>query len=72
MAHVISKRTRLSRRTFLRGMTAAQGSILVGLPPLVSMFNVNGTAYAADTRTNSPVQKRFVFWSPPQPARTMT
>ena len=62
MAHVISKRNRLSRRTFLRGMTAAQAPVLVGLPPLVSMFNFNGTAYAADTKVNAPLQKRFVFW----------
>ena len=61
MAHVINKRTRLSRRTFLRGMTAAQ-PVLVGLPPLVSMFNLNGTAYAADTKANGAIQKRFVFW----------
>jgi hypothetical protein len=62
MAHVISKRTRLSRRTFLRGITAAQAPVLVGLPPLVSMFNGNGTAYAAETKAAAPVQKRFVFW----------
>jgi hypothetical protein len=62
MAHVINKRFRLSRRTFLRGMTAAQAPVLVGLPPLVSMFNLNGTAYAADTKPNGALQKRFVFW----------
>ena len=62
MAHVISKRNRLSRRTFLRGMTASQAPVLIGLPPLVSMFNFNGTAYAAETKAGSPVQKRFVFW----------
>src|SRR4026209_2216463 len=61
MAHVINKRTRLSRRTFLRGMTVAQSG-LGGLPPLVSMFNLNGTAYAADTKMSGAVQKRFVFW----------
>jgi hypothetical protein len=42
-------------------MTAAQ-PVLVGLPPLVSMFNLNGTAYAADTKANGAIQKRFVFW----------
>jgi hypothetical protein len=26
------------------------------------MFNLNGTAYAADTKVNGAVQKRFVFW----------
>jgi hypothetical protein len=62
MAHVISKRNRLSRRTFLRGIGAAQAPILVGLPPLASMFNFNGTAYAADTKAEAPPPKRFVFW----------
>ena len=31
-------------------MTAAQAPVVVGLPPLVSMFNSTGTAYAADTK----------------------
>ena len=62
MAHVISKHARLSRRTLLRGLTAAHAPVLIGLPPLVSMFNLNGTAYAADTKVNGAVQKRFVFW----------
>jgi len=62
MAHVISRRSRLSRRTFLRGITVTQAPVLIGLPPLVSMFNSNGTAYAADTKVNAAVQKRFVFW----------
>lgn len=62
MAHVISKRNRLSRRTFLRGITVSQAPVLIGLPPLASMFNFNGTAYAADTKVTTPLQKRFVFW----------
>ena len=62
MAHVFSKRNRLSRRTFLRGITAAQAPVVIGLPPLVSMFNSNGTAYAAETKVTAPIQKRFVFW----------
>jgi len=62
MAHVISKRNRLSRRTFLRGITVSQAPVLIGLPPLASMFNFNGTAYAADTKITTPLQKRFVFW----------
>ena len=62
MAHVISKRNRLSRRTFLRGITASQAPVLIGLPPLVSMFNSSGTAYAAGTKVNAAIQKRFVFW----------
>src|SRR5688572_29133747 len=62
MSHAVSKRFHLSRRTFLRGITASQASVAVGLPPLVSMFNSNGTAYAAGSKVATPVQKRFVFW----------
>ena len=51
MSQVITKRNRLSRRLFLRGLTAAHASIVVGVPPLVSMFNSTGTAYAAEPRT---------------------
>ena len=47
MANTITKRTRLSRRLFLKGLSAAQSTVVVGLPPLVSMFNSHGTAYAA-------------------------
>jgi hypothetical protein len=57
---------RLSRRAFLKGCTIAQAPVVVGLPPLVSMFNSNGTAYAADTeiagRKEAPVESRFVLW----------
>ena len=37
---------------------------MVGLPPLVSMFNSHGTAYAAAdaNETAMPVEKRFVLW----------
>ncbi len=64
MANIITRRVRLSRRTFLRGVTAAQSSVILGLPPLVSMFNSTGTAYAASTKTNqaAPIAKRFVLW----------
>jgi len=65
MSQVITKRPRLSRRIFLRGLTAAQAPVLVGLPPLVSMFNSHGTAYAADAvpkTAASPIGKRFVIW----------
>lgn len=65
MSQVITRRPRLSRRIFLKGLTAAHASVIVGLPPLVSMFNSNGTAYAADAvpkdGTNS-IGKRFVIW----------
>ena len=46
MSQVITKRVRLSRRLFLKG-----AQVIVGLPPLVSMFNATGTAYAATTKT---------------------
>src|SRR6202162_2716537 len=61
MANVITRRVRLSRRLFLKGVTATQGRVLLGLPPLVSMFNATGTAYAATTAP-VPVEKRFVMW----------
>ena len=48
MSQVITKRTRLSRRIFLKGLTAAHLPVIVGVPPLISMFNSTGTAYAAD------------------------
>jgi hypothetical protein len=60
MTQVIIKRPRLSRRTFLRGLTLSQAPVLVGLPPLVSMFNSSGTAYAATEP--KPIETRFVHW----------
>ena len=39
MANVITRRVRLSRRIFLKGLTATQAPVVLGLPPLVSMFN---------------------------------
>ena len=39
----------LSRRTFLKGLTATGALVQVGLPPLMAMFDFNGTVYAADT-----------------------
>ena len=41
----------LSRRKFLKGLTATGAVARVGLPPLAAMFNFNGTAYAADAAT---------------------
>ena len=60
MPHVISKRARVSRRSFLGGLTAAGTAIRVGLPPLVSMFNSHGTAYAG--AAGGAIENRFVFW----------
>jgi hypothetical protein len=56
----------VSRRRLLRGITAAGAVVRIGLPPLESMFNAHGTAYAAGTGTGKVVQKpipsRFVLW----------
>jgi len=59
MSQVITSRVRTSRRALLKGMTAAGARIAVGLPPLVSMFNGAGTAYAAEAK---PIETRFVLW----------
>ena len=59
MTNVITKRRRLSRRTLLKGLSVAQSAVTVGLPPLVSMFNSHGTAYAAQA---APIERRFVLW----------
>ncbi len=61
MSQVITKRSRVSRRRFLQGLSLAGGAIQVGLPPLVSMFNSTGTAYAADGLSKA-IENRFVFW----------
>jgi hypothetical protein len=61
MSQVITKRSRLSRRLFLKGLTAAQAPVIVGIPPLVSMFNSQGTAYAATVKKAAPAT-RFVLW----------
>ena len=47
MSQVITKRVRISRRSLLKGLTAAGAPVAIGLPPLTSMFNSLGTAYAA-------------------------
>ncbi len=59
MSEIITKRVRLSRRSVLKGITAAGARIAIGLPPLVSMFNSAGTAYAAESK---PIENRFVLW----------
>lgn len=60
MANVITRRTRLSRRLFLEGLSAGGAAVTVGLPPLVSMFNSHGTAYAAEQQPKP--NRRFVLW----------
>jgi hypothetical protein len=66
MSQVIIKRSRVSRRKFLKSLALSPVPIIVGLPPLVSMFNSNGTAYAADAgdmaKTSAAIKKRFIFW----------
>ena len=59
MSQVITKRNRISRRIFLRGLTAAHAPIVVGVPPLISMFNSNGTAYAAETKVPASAAARM-------------
>jgi hypothetical protein len=66
MFQVITKRARLSRRIFLKGLTLTHAPVIVGVPPLISMFNSTGTAYAASTppraKDANPIEKRFVLW----------
>jgi Protein of unknown function (DUF1552) len=64
MSQVITNRVRLSRRTLLKGITAAGARVAIGLPPLISMFNSTGTAYAAPGETSAakPIETRFVLW----------
>jgi Protein of unknown function (DUF1552) len=66
MSQVITKRSRVSRRRLLRGLTFSGGA-WVGLPPLVAMFNSAGSAYAADPAlagkvAETPIESRFVLW----------
>ena len=63
MSNFITKRVRLSRRTFLKGLTLTGTSVSVGLPPLISMFNAQGTAYAAAAHERErAIETRFVLW----------
>jgi len=52
----------IQRRTLLKGLTFAQAPVTIGLPPLVSMFNSTGTAYAAGEKKTAPIEPRLVFW----------
>jgi hypothetical protein len=52
-------KSRISRRTVLRGMIAGT-AVSIGLPPLEAMFNANGTAYAAGAAL--PRRLGVFFW----------
>ena len=58
---------KLSRRTFLRGVSLTGAVARVGLPPLAAMFNSNGTAYAADATL-----VKMAAPNPPQRAASAT
>ncbi|MGD0299546.1 MAG: DUF1552 domain-containing protein [Bryobacteraceae bacterium] len=67
MSQIITNRTRTSRRALLKGLTAAGARIAIGIPPLVSMFNSTGTAYAQSAPASAalvekPIESRFVLW----------
>ncbi len=65
MSQLITRRTRLSRRSLLKGFALSHAPVVVGLPPLVSMFNSQGTAYAAEVdpaKRATPIRSRFVLW----------
>lgn len=65
MSQLITRRTRLSRRSLLKGFALSHAPVVVGLPPLVSMFNSQGTAYAAEVdpaKKATPIRSRFVLW----------
>ena len=48
--------SRLLRRRFLKGCSFAGAVVRLGLPPLETMFNSNGTAYAAEATRNALAQ----------------
>jgi hypothetical protein len=53
----------LSRRNFLRGIGVGGAAIRIGLPPLETMFNSHGTAYAASAKEPAgAIGSRFVLW----------
>ena len=53
---------KLDRRKFLKGVSVTGATIRIGLPPLAAMFNLNGTAFAADSGRTNPIEKRFLIW----------
>src|SRR5262245_36578968 len=63
MSNINTKRGRLSRRTFLKGVTTTGAGVSLGLPPLISMFNAYGTAYAATGHERErAIETRFALW----------
>ena len=65
MSQVITNRIRISRRALLKGFTASGARIVVGLPPLVAMFNSPGHGLCrrvAATGAEKPIESRFVLW----------
>jgi hypothetical protein len=56
----------ISRRRFLRDLSMGSMGIRVGLPPLMGMFNGNGTAYAATAdvtgSVSAAIPPRFLYW----------
>jgi hypothetical protein len=65
VSQLITRRARLSRRFFLKGLTLSQAPVIIGLPPLISMFNSTGTAYAAEAnpaKKTVAFDRRFVLW----------
>ena len=72
MSQIITDRVRTSRRSLLKGITAAGARIAIGLPPLVSMFNstrhrlCRGTdrhsRHSCSQAVEKPIESRFVLW----------
>ena len=63
MSNINTEWGRLSRRKFLKGVTLTGASVSVGVPPLTSMFNASGAAYAATAHEGEkPIEPRFVLW----------
>jgi len=54
----------ITRRRFLRNLSMGSVGLRVGLPPLMGMFNTNGTAYAGTTAASAAasIPPRFLFW----------
>ena len=66
MSQVITKRVRLSRRIFLKGLTAAQLPAMVGHSAADFDVQLDGDGVcrrrSGAGRRDNPIQKRFVLW----------